>query len=247
MFDRLRSFFDNPYYAPVTEPLKNILRIAAIPLRGFGTVLADSWEGEYTGWPKRFLDEVCRDENGPAGLIAVGGGMVGGAAGFIGAGSLLGVSGGGGIAGTLMLASAGAGIGVIAGPFVMAAAVGAVALTVGCALGIVPGVIMGTVKALKHIFSKKDAPEISAPANDDAVAAETPSVRTVLRGPRTAQEMLQSLSTLQDEERRAFESAMMEKLRPAFEAASAVIMPKDASPAFENKGAAFGKIGKLVV
>lgn len=247
MLDRLRRFFDSPYSAPVTEPLKNVLRIAAIPLRGFGRALADSWEGEYTGWPKRFLDEVCSDENGPAGFIAVAGGMVGGVACFMGAGALLGASVPGGIAGSLLLASAAAGIGVITGPFVAAAAVGAVALTVGCALGIVPGVIMGAVKTLKHIFSKKDAPGISAPANDDSELADVLPARVILRNPKTAAEMMQSFSTLQGEERRAFEAAMMDHLRPAFEAAAAVVLPKDDSPAFANKGAAFGKIGKLAL
>ncbi len=246
MLDRLRRFFDSPYLAPITEPAKNVMRIAAIPLRGFFTAIADSWEGEYTGWPKRFLDEVCRDENGPAGLIAVGGGMVGGVAGFVGVTAMT-VSGIG-VAGSLLLASAGAGIGVVAGPFVMAAAVGAVALTVGCALGIVPGVIVGIAKTVKHIFGKKaDAPESAAPAYDNGGLEDVLPARIVVRGPKTAAEMLQSLSTLQDEERRAFESAMMEKLRPAFEAAATVIMPKDTTPAFENKGAAFGKIGKLAV
>lgn len=246
MLDRLRRFFDSPYLAPITEPAKNVMRIAAIPLRGFFTAIADSWEGEYTGWPKRFLDEVCRDENGPAGLIAVGGGMVGGVAGFVGVTAMT-VSGIG-VAGSLLLASAGAGIGVVAGPFVMAAAVGAVALTVGCALGIVPGVIVGIAKTVKHIFGKKaDAPESAAPAYDNGGLEDVLPARIVVRGPKTAAEMLQSLPTLQDEERRAFESAMMEKLRPAFEAAATVIMPKDTTPAFENKGAAFGKIGKLAV
>lgn len=246
MFDRLSSFFDSPYLAPITEPAKNVMRIAAIPLRGFFTAIADSWEGEYTGWPKRFLDEVCRDENGPAGLIAVGGGMVGGVAGFVGVTGMT-VSGIG-VAGSLLLASAGAGIGVVAGPFVMAAAVGAVALTVGCALGIVPGVIMGTAKMLKHAFSKKpDAHEPATPANDDSELADVLPARVIMRSPKTAAEMMQSFSTLQGEERKAFEAAMMDHLRPAFEAAAAVVLPKDDSPAFANKGAAFGKIGKLAV
>jgi hypothetical protein len=247
MLDGLRSFFSSPYLLPVTEPFKNVVRITAIPLRGFFTAIADSWEGEYTGWPKRFLDEVCRDENGPAGLIAVGGGMVGGVLGFMALGAV-GPAGIGGIAGTLLLASAGAGIGVVTGPFVMAAAVGAVALTVGCALGVVPGVIMGTAKMLKHVFSKKaGAHEPAAPANDDSDLADVLPARIILRNPKTAAEMMQSFSTLQGEERKAFEAIMMDHLRPAFEAAAAVALPKDDNPAFANKGAAFGKIGKLVV
>lgn len=247
MLDGLRSFFSSPYLLPVTEPFKNVMRIAAIPLRGFFTAIADSWEGEYTGWPKRFLNEACRDENGPAGLIAVGGGMLGGVAGFAGVTAMT-ISGFGGMAGSLLLATAGAGIGVITGPFVVAAAVGAAALTVGCALGVVPGVIMGTAKMLKHVFSKKiDAHEPAAPANDDSDLADVLPARVILRNPKTAAEMMQSFSTLQDEERKAFEAIMMDHLRPAFEAAAAVALPKDDSPAFANKGAAFGKIGKLVV
>lgn len=249
MFQGLRRFFSSPYLAPMTEPVKNVAKFTAAPLRGFGEAFRNSLEGEYTGWPLRFFDEATIDDD-HTGLITVGGAFLTGLGGLFGGGII------GATAASTMAGAIAAGIGgAVAGPFVGAAVVGFGALVVGSVIGIVPGVIAGTGKMLKHIFSKKDAPETAAPANDDAVATPEP-VRTVLRGPRTAQEMLQSLSTLQTEERKAFEAAMMEHLRPAFEAAAAVVMPKDDASAFANKdktpafaggGAAFGKIGKLAV
>lgn len=249
MLDRLRSFFDSPYLAPVTEPAKNVARFTMMPIRDFIDVVGNSFEGEYTSWPSNFMRNLDYAE-GHTGSIAVIGGILTGVAGLM-AGGALGVSAATTMGGAFLYGAAGVvaggALGVAAGPFVAAAAIGFGALVVGSVIGIVPGMIAGTAKAVKHLFSKKETPEVSAPANDDATPAETPALRTILRGPRTASEMMQSFSTLQAEERKAFESIMMDHLRPAFEAAAAVALPKDDSPAFANKGAAFGKIGKLAV
>lgn len=249
MLDGLRTFFSSPYLAPITEPGKNVAKFTVAPLRGFGEAFRNSLHGEYTGWPARFLDELTADDDHTA-LIAVAGGFLTGIGGLFGGGALAAsamTTGGGAVVAGLGGAIAGAALGAVAGPFVGAAVVGFGALVIGAVVGIVPGVIAGTAKALKHLFSKKESHETSAPANDDVMATETPAVRTVLRGPKTAGEMMQSFSTLQSEERKAFETIMMDHLRPAFEAAAAVALPKDDSQAFANKGAAFGKIGKLAV
>ncbi len=250
MPDGLRSFFSSPYLAPITEPVKNVARFTIAPLRGFGEAFMNSLDGEYTGWPARFFSELTADDD-HTGAFAVIGGFLTGVGGLIG-GAIVASSamttGLGAVGAGLGGAIAGAALGAVAGPFVGAAAVGFGALVIGCVVGIVPGIVVGAAKAIKHLFSHKpDAPETAAPANDDVVATQAPAVRTVLRNPKTAAEMMQSFSTLQTEERKAFESIMMEQLRPAFEAAAAVVMPKDSTPAFSNKGEAFGKIGKLVV
>ncbi len=257
MLDGLRSFFSSPYLAPLTEPVKNVARFTMLPIRDFVDVVRNSFEGDYTEWPSNFSDKLSYAEEYTS-VIAIAGGLVTGIGGLIGGGAFGAIAASttatavmGGIAGAV----AGAALGVIAGPFVGAAAVGFGALVVGSVIGIVPGVIAGTAKMLKHVFSKKpDAPETSAPANDDSELADVLPARIIMRSPKTAAEMMQSFSTLQSEERKAFETIMMDHLRPAFEAASAVALPKsavelpkDTAPAFENKGAAFGKIGKLVV
>lgn len=249
MSDGLRSIFASPYFAPLTEPAKNVARFTMMPIRDFIDVVGNSFEGEYTSWPSNFMRRLDYAKEHTGG-IAVMGAILTGVGGLL-AGGAIGVSAAATTATAFLYGAAGVvaggALGVAAGPFVAAAAIGFGAFVVGSVIGIVPGVIAGTAKALKHLFSKKETPEISAPANDDATPAETPELRTVLRGPRTASEMMQSFSTLQSEERKAFESIMMDHLRPAFEAAAAVALPKDNSPAFANKGAAFGKIGKLAV
>ncbi len=249
MLDGLRSFFSSPYLAPITEPVKNVAKFTVAPLRGFGDALRNSLDGEYTGWPARFFGELTAEQDHTA-IIALLGGFLTGVGGLVTGAVVASAAmstGATAVAAGLGGAIAGAALGAIAGPFIGAAAVGFGALVIGSVIGIVPGVIVGAAKAIKHLFSPKpDTPE-TPPANDDVVATPAPAVRTVLRNPKTAAEMLQSFSTLQTEERKAFEAAMLEHLRPAFEAAAAVIMPKDSTPAFANKGAAFGKIGKLGV
>ena len=250
MLDGLRSFFSSPYLAPLTEPVKNVARFTMMPIRDFVDVVRNSFDGDYKQWPSNFMNRMDYAEEHTGGIATIGalitgiGGLIGGGAFGAIAASTTATAVMGGIAGAI----AGTALGIIAGPFVGAAAVGFGALVVGSVIGIVPGVIAGTAKMLKHVFSKKpDAPETAAPANDDSELADVLPARIIMRNPTTAAEMMQSFSTLQSEERKAFESIMMDHLRPAFAAAAAAALPKDTTPAFENKGAAFGKIGKLVV
>lgn len=163
-------FWDNPYWAPVTEPLKNVAHITRLPINDFIEEVQDGWRNDYRhGGSKlgRMLGNLA--ESGHLGTAMMG------IIGFIGAG-LVGMAIGG-VATHAAMAGAGAvaqwgatvvggiavaGVCAVAGPFVLAGVVASAAAIVGCTLGIVPGMVSGTVKAVKHHIQQKNAPQVAA-------------------------------------------------------------------------------------
>jgi len=176
------NFWDNPYWAPLSEPLKNVGRITAAPLREFAESVRDGWEGNAYGDQNksrilRIFSEVTNTYGGTEFMSGVGVVLTG-----LGAAVAGGIGGWGAAAGLGMAVQVGAtvvaaiglgAVGAVAGPFVAAAIVGTGSFVVGCALGIVPGVVGGMVKAAKHYIKMRNAPAVAAATA--AVAAAVPA------------------------------------------------------------------------
>jgi hypothetical protein len=177
------NFWDNPYWAPLSEPLKNVGRITAAPLREFAEGVRKGWNGntydddQSKSRVLRIFKEVTSTYGGTEFMSGIGVIVTGLAAAITGGIGGWTATAGLGVAaqvGTAAVAAIGVGaMGVVAGPFVSAAILGAGSFVVGCALGIVPGVIGGTVKAAKHYIKMKNAPAVAAASA--AVAATVPT------------------------------------------------------------------------
>lgn len=177
------KFWDNPYYAPLTDPLKNVAAITRLGMGNFFERLRTGWENEAGLYGRgqnsskllSMLDALGSSPNSITAIPSFLGAIAGGIAGAIVGGTK--VYGGMAAAGTLVqwgatciAALATGAAGVLAGPVVALGITTAVAAVVGCAIGIVPGVIGGTVKAAKHYIQQKNAPKVAA-ANAAANAA----------------------------------------------------------------------------
>lgn len=182
--DQPSKFWDNPYWAPLADPLKNVVRITLAPIEKFIDNVQTGWKDHrYYGGSRlgSVISELTREFNGTE-LLGTGGMILGAicATGASGVGSYFALGGASTVlqwGGVAVASIAGGALGAVAGPFVLAGIVAAGAAIVGCALGIVPGVVTGTVKAVKHHIEQKNAPKVAAVAA--AVAATTPAAPTV--------------------------------------------------------------------
>ena len=136
MFAKLKKFWDNPYAAPLTGPVKGIMRYAYMPIRNFveGVQYARDddnykWDREKKGFMTRLWDRAESSEYVMIGVI----GAVAGQA----------------VAATV-LCLAFAGVGAVAGPFITAGIVATAGAMVGLGIGMVPGFFKGCKQALQH-------------------------------------------------------------------------------------------------
>lgn len=182
--DKLKKFLNNPYWAPLVHPVRNVALITVRPIEKFIENVVAGWDRhKYYGGTRigNVLRELTREFGGTE-LLGTGGFALGGlcAAGASGFGLYTAMGGASTFlqwAGVVTAGIAGGSIGAVAGPFVLAGIVAAGAAIVGCVLGIVPGVITGTVKAVKHHIQQKNAPKVAAATA--AVAAVAPAQPTV--------------------------------------------------------------------
>lgn len=174
MLRKLKNFWNNPYSAPLTEPLRNIGGTVVKSVSGYTKAVREAFDDSYIPYSqqgksragriyKKILDRYDGFEilNG---LGMVWGGIAaGGAAGFV---AFNGVAGG--IAAKVVAAAVagiGAGaLGAAAAPVVLAVGIAAGAAIVGTVLGVVPGVIGGTAKAIRHHKALKNPPPATPPA-----------------------------------------------------------------------------------
>lgn len=186
------KFWDNPYWATVTEPLRNIGRMTVAPLDHFIGAAKDAFEDD-----RYSSDNKPKIMRLPGALVSIrrdssilsAGSMIMMAAGLIGVGAVGGVAGfalaaGGGMAlqiGAAFVAGvAGAGLGIYAGAATFAGAIALGAAAVGTVYGMTAGVVNGAIKTFKHHQTMKNAPTVAAAAAAVAAAApaqqQTPSV-----------------------------------------------------------------------
>lgn len=178
------KFWDNPYWAPLADPVRNVALITAMPIEKFIKNVVVGWDRhKYYGGTRigNVMRELTAEFNGTE-FLGKGGMILGGLyAGGVSGSSVYAAIGGAGTflqwAGVAATGIAGGALGAVAGPFVLAAAVAAGAAIVGCALGIVPGVVTGTVKAVKHHIQQKNAPKVAVATA--AVAAAAPAQPSV--------------------------------------------------------------------
>jgi hypothetical protein len=180
MFSKLKEFFENPYWAPVTQPLKNIAAFAYTPIRDFTKAVSVGWQQKSVKYSYSNGKEGSRLGNIFANLLdggfhtmcmglcgfLLGAGAAGISTGIAVYGGMAGAGLFGQIAATTLTSIAAAGIGAVAGPFLFAGAVAFAGAVVGLSLGAVPGVVSGTMKAFKHRSDVK---------NKVAVAAKLPA------------------------------------------------------------------------
>ncbi|MFN7114943.1 MAG: hypothetical protein ACK4PK_11370 [Alphaproteobacteria bacterium] len=186
MLEKIKNIWANPYYAPLTEPLGNVGRTVR---KSISLYLDAAYEGfraptehqkkyspRYYEQPrlKRVLGELMDDAHGDGWPLLNGLGMVigGAVAGIAGAVPVWGAMGGAGMLAQVLVAGA-AGVaagtlGVMAAPVVLATTIAAGAAIVGVVTGVVPGLIGGTMKAIKHHKDLKNPPP---PAATPAIAA----------------------------------------------------------------------------
>lgn len=182
------KFWDNPYWAAVTEPLRSIGRMTASSLDHFTAAAKDAFEDDRYSTDNKpkimrlpgALVSINRDSS----ILAMGS-MVMMAIGMIGTGGVAGVAGfalaaGGGMAlqiGAAFVAGvAGAGVGIYAGAATFAGAIALGAAAVGTVYGMTAGLVNGAIKTYKHHQTMKNAPAVAAATA--AVAAVTPQQQT---------------------------------------------------------------------
>lgn len=208
-----QKFWDNPYWAVVTEPLRSIGRITVAPLDHFIGAAKDAFDDNNyysNSKPKimRFPGELAshgRDSDlmafGSLIMMAVGMVATGGIGGFLGYGMAAAGGLGAQIGAAFVAGVAGAGIGVYAGAAVFAGAIALGAAAIGTVYGLTAGVANGAIKTYKHHQMMKNAPTVAAATAAVAVAApaqqQTPAVN------EKVSEIVNSFMTLPKESREA--------------------------------------------
>lgn len=167
------SIFKSPYWAPLTQPFKNIAAFTYTPIRDFVEAVSMGLRGKPRGYFCTKADTPIRQvfvnlfdvgDKFHTSFMAYGGAIIGAlsASGLAGVGAFSALAGSGIVAqaGAATIAGiAGAGIGAVAGPFVMAGVVAAAGAIAGVSLGVVPGFVSGTVQAIK---ASKNTPATAA-------------------------------------------------------------------------------------
>ncbi len=259
MYDRNEEkkphpFFDNPYYAPLADPIKNVFKITMMPLSDFVEATREAAqdvrdEGEYN-WPCAFFERQD-GKGGFAGFVALAGAVLGGlSAAFTGgviAGSALTSSFGllAGIGGGVVTAFAAGAVGAVVGPFVVAAGVAALSFSAGLGIGLLPGIAVGGFKALKHWWSERAKEKELAPVTETTAPAPPANDDAAFVPYNATKAVLASIRALSEADRRK----VFDNLKAVFEPAAAKAEVKDQPLVHEApalaKGGAFDHIGKL--
>ncbi|HRI76862.1 MAG TPA: hypothetical protein PLX33_07735 [Alphaproteobacteria bacterium] len=191
MLQKIKDFWNNPYAAPLTQPLRNIGNAVAksVSLYTYAVKNAfdDRYLSEYEKKKSRFArifsnlyrDEIFAIGNGLAAVIV--GGAAATAAGVATFGSMAAAGAAAKIAATGVAAVAAGTVGIVAAPVLTVAVVGAVAVVAGTVLGGVPGIVGGAVKAYKHHQNLKNPPPAPAQAAAAQPTAKAIQDATVLR------------------------------------------------------------------
>jgi hypothetical protein len=154
MSNKLKELWNNPYLAPLTEPLRKIGLFATVPLRNFGECVREALEStDDKPLMARLFSELSNNGKSYAyeGTVAmlwigmVAGGVGAAAGGFFGTMAL-----GGGYVAAGIAAIAVTGTGVMMGPFLAAGVVALAGTVAGLALCPVPGFLEGCYKLSRH-------------------------------------------------------------------------------------------------
>ena len=187
MLQKLKNFWNNPYSAPLTDPLRNVGSTVAKAVSGYTEAVREAFDDSYIPYNqqgksragriyKNILDRHDGFEllNGIG--VVLGGLAAGGGAGVV---AFNGVAGGiaAKVAAAAVSGIAGGALGVVAAPVVLAVGIAAGAVVVGTVLGVVPGVIGGAAKAIKHHKGLKNP----APATPPVPAQQQGQSQTLSR------------------------------------------------------------------
>lgn len=206
-----QKFWDNPYWATVTEPLRSIGRMTGAAMDHFIEAAKDAFEDDpYDKKPKLLrlpgaLASINRDSSllslGSIFMMAGGmivGGIAGGMTAFAStAGAGLGLQ----IAATVAGGIASAALGIYGGAAVFAGAIALGAATVGLAYGVTAGAVSGAIKTYRHHQQMKNAPMVAAAAA--AVAAATPAQQQTPTVSEKVSDIVNSFLSLPQESRAA--------------------------------------------
>lgn len=169
MLQKLKDFWQNPYAAPLTEPLRGIGKTVAGFVEPY-TEAFDKAKNPRFSYERdktpigRFLSCLMDVHNS---FFTVATNFVAFAAGIVAGGGTAAVAGYSGLAGagaaaqwggTVLAGIAGGTAGFVAAPVVMVAVTAFVGVVAGAVVGGVPGVIKGTQIALKHHHDLKNPP-----------------------------------------------------------------------------------------
>lgn len=205
------KFWDNAYFATVTEPLRVIGRMTMASMDHFIDAAKDAFEdNHYDKKPKIMrLPGALASTDRYSSLFAVGSllmmaagmigvGVVGGAAAFaLAAGSGIALQAGAAFIGGV----AGAGLGIYAGAATFAGAVAVGAAAIGTVYGLTAGVVNGAIKTYKHHQTMKNAPAVAVAAA--AVAAATPAQQQTPAVSQKVSEIVNAFMTLPKDSRAA--------------------------------------------
>lgn len=205
------KFWDNPYWAAVTEPLRIIGRITVSALDHFTESVKDAArDTPYDKRPKIMrlpgrLVSTSRDSS----MLAIGsflmmaGGMVGG--GIVGGMGGFAAAAGGGMAAQVALAAVGgvaaAALGIYAGAAAFAGTIAFGAATIGATYGLTAGLVQGAIKSYRHHQTMKNAPAVAAVTA--TVTAATPPAQQAAYVTEKVSEIVDRFLSLPPESREA--------------------------------------------
>jgi len=236
------KFWDNPYWAAVTEPMRAVGYMTVAPLGHFIEALEAAFTDSYFDKKPKILRlpgelvSYSRDSSllSFGSMVAMGaglltGGVAGGAASFAAtAGAGLGLQ----IVAAAVGGIAAGAIGIYAGAATLAGAIALGGATVGLVYGLTAGVVTGAVKTYKHHQQMKNAPTVAAAVT--AVAAATPAPQRAPTVGEKVSDIVHSFLTLPRESRDAL-FAELERLSgdparlPAEKMAAAIQRMPDAA------------------
>ncbi|MDP2205488.1 MAG: hypothetical protein Q8K65_04210 [Alphaproteobacteria bacterium] len=191
MLEKIKSFWVDPYYAPLTEPLRNVGNTVAKAVGRYTDAVEEAYDDRhYYGRDKSRISRIYSNilDEGLSGfglmnlVSMIGGALVAGGAAAGATATGMAASGMAAKIGMAAVAGIAAGtVGAMAAPIVLATVVAAGAVVVGAVIGVVPGVIGGTVTALKHHKTLKNPPPAPAAAPPSAQYAQN-ETRAQIRG-----------------------------------------------------------------
>lgn len=186
MLQKIKDFWDNPYAAPLTQPLRNVGNFVANSVKWYTEAVKDAFDDRYISYSdkgkSRFEriyknlyngDDLFVLGNVIAALVVGGGAAVG--TGVATYGAMAGAALTTQLTATGLASIAAATVGFVAAPVVTVVAIGACMTVAGTVLGVVPGVVGGAVKAYKHHQNLKNPP----PAQQAAPLAATPTAKAI--------------------------------------------------------------------
>lgn len=154
MANKLKELWNNPYLAPLTEPLRKIGLFATVPIRNFGESFKEALEStKDRPLIARLFDELSNNgktyaHEGTVAMLWIG--MIAGGAGAAAGGFFGTMALGGGYIAAGAVALAVTGTGAMLGPFLAAGIVALAGTIAGLALCPVPGFLEGCYKLSRH-------------------------------------------------------------------------------------------------